>query len=170
MEKRVIQKANENITAFKQHVLEQLKQGLPLEEIATQLEAYEPTLLNRADFVKRNRLKNSIPMEERCIAKSAKNDQCTRRRKEGHTCCGTHSKGVPHGLMNTEEVKTTQKEIWVEDIQGILYYLDEEKNVYKTEDVEKKMVNPAIIATWTKVGAEYTLHWAGESPLPVIEL
>ena len=160
MEKRVIQKANENITAFKQHVLEQLKQGLPVEEIATQLEAYEPTLLNRADFVKRNRLKNSIPMEERCIAKSAKNDQCTRRRKEGNTCCGTHSKGVPHGLMNTEEVKTTQKEIWVEDIQGILYYLDEEKNVYKTEDVEKKMVNPAIIATWTKVGAEYTLKFA----------
>jgi hypothetical protein len=62
--------------------------------------------------------------------------------------------------MNTEEVKTTQKEIWVEEIQGILYYLDQEKNVYKTEDVEKKMVNPVIIATWTKVGAEYTLKFA----------
>jgi hypothetical protein len=162
MEKRVIQKANENMTAFKQHVLDQLKQGLPVEEIANQLESYEPTLLNRNDFVKRNRLKNSIPMEERCIAKSAKNDQCTRRRKDGHTCCGTHSKGVPHGLMNAEEVKTSQKEIWVEEIHGILYYLDQEKNVYKTEDVEKKMVNPSIIATWTKVGAEYTLHWVGD--------
>ena len=116
MEKRVIQKANENITAFKQHVLEQLRQNIPLEEITKQLEVYEPTLLDKTDFVKRNRLKNAIPMEERCIAKSAKNDQCTRRRKEGHTCCGTHSKGVPHGLIQTDEVKTTQKEIWVEDL------------------------------------------------------
>lgn len=162
MEKRVIQKANENMTDFKQYVLEQLKQDRPIEDIAQQLEAYEPTLLNRADFTKRNRLKNSIPIEERCIAKSAKNDQCTRRRKEGHTCCGTHSKGVPHGLMSTEEVKTSQKEIWVEEIHGILYYLDQDKNVYKTEDVEKKMVNPSIIATWTKVGGEYTLHWVGD--------
>ena len=150
------------MTAFKQHVLEQLKQDKPLEEIARQLEAYEPTLLNRNDLVKRNRLKNSIPMEERCIAKSAKNDQCTRRRKEGHTCCGTHSKGVPHGLMNTDVVKTTTKEIWVEEIHGILYYLDQDKNVYKTEDVEKKVVNPSIIATWSKIGTEYII---GAPPL-----
>jgi len=159
MEKRVIQKANEKMTAFKLHVLEQLKQNIPLEDIVQQLEVYEPTLLDRTDFVKRNRLKNSIPMEERCIAKSAKNDQCTRRRKEGHTCCGTHSKGVPHGLIRNDEVKTTQKEIWVEEIQGILYYLDDQKNVYHTEDVEKKIVNPSIIATWSKVGNDYILHW-----------
>jgi len=52
-----------------------------------------------------------------------------------------------------------QKEIWVEDIHGILYYLDEQKNVYHTEDVEKKVVNPSIIATWSKVGNEFTIHW-----------
>jgi hypothetical protein len=158
MEKRVIQKANENINSFKKHILEQLRLEIPLYEIITHIESHEPTLLNRSDFIKRNRLKNTIPVDERCIAKSAKNDQCTRRRKDGHTCCGTHSKGVPHGLISSDE-SITQQEIWVEDINGILYYIDDNKKVYKTEDVEKKVVNPTIIATWSKIDNEYTIHW-----------
>jgi hypothetical protein len=158
MEKRVIQKANENINSFKKHILEQLRLEIPLSEIITHIESHEPTLLNRSDFIKRNRLKNTIPVDERCIAKSAKNDQCTRRRKDGHTCCGTHSKGVPHGLISSDE-SITQQEIWVEDINGILYYIDDNKKVYKTEDVEKKVVNPTIIATWSKIDNEYTIHW-----------
>jgi hypothetical protein len=157
MEKRVIQKANENTLAFKQRVLEQLKDYIP-HDLYHRIESYEPTLLERNDFIKRNRHKNTVPIEERCIAKSAKNDQCTRRRKNGHTCCGTHSKGVPHGLMSL--TKTEQKELIVQDIEGILYYLDE-TNVYKTEDVEQKKVNPRIIATWSKVGEQYKIHWSG---------
>ena len=155
MEKRVIQKANENIFLFKQHVLEQLKDRITL-DLYQRIEFYEPTLLVRNDFIKRNRHNNTVPLEERCIAKSAKNDQCTRRRKTGHNCCGTHSKGVPHGLMSV--TKTEQKELIVQDIEGILYYLDE-TNVYKTEDVEQKKVNPRIIATWSKIGDQYKIHW-----------
>ena len=160
MEKRVIQKSNEQLRTFKTHVLEQLKQDVPLEEVIRNIETYEPTGLLPHDFVKRNRLKNTIPMDERCIAKSAKNNQCSRRRKEGHTCCGTHSKGIPHGLVVSGEVKPTQKEIWVEEINGILYYMDNDKCVYNTEEVEKKTVNPSVIATWSKVGNEYKLHWS----------
>ena len=160
MEKRVIQKSNDNLRTFKTHVLEQLKQDVPLEEVIRTIETYEPTGLLPHDFVKRNRLKNTIPMDERCIAKSAKNNQCSRRRKDGHTCCGTHSKGIPHGLIVSGEVKPTQKEIWVEEINGILYYMDSDKCVYNTEEVEKKTVNPSVIATWSKVGNEYKLHWS----------
>ncbi len=151
----MIQKANENTLLFKQHVLEQLKEKIP-KELYQRIEAYEPTLLDRADFVKRNRHKNTVPIEERCIAKSAKHDQCTRRRKAGHTCCGTHSKGVPHGLISV--TKTEQKELTVQEIDGILYYLDE-SNVYKTEEVEQKKIDPAIIATWSKVGDQYQIHY-----------
>jgi len=159
MEKRVIQKANENTLLFKQHVLDQLKDHLPV-EVYQRIESYEPTLLDRTDFVKRNRHKNTVPTEERCIAKSAKHDQCTRRRKPGHTCCGTHSKGVPHGLMSKN--KTEQKELIVQDINGILYYLDE-TNVYKTEDVEQKKVDPTIIGTWSKVGDQYKIHYSRDT-------
>lgn len=157
MEKRVIQKANENTLLFKNHVLEQLKKHIP-EDLYHQIETLEPILLDRTDFIKRNRHKNTVPMEERCIAKSAKHDQCTRRRKNGHTCCGTHSKGVPHGLMSV--TKTEQKELTVQEIDGILYYLDE-TNVYKTEDVEQKKIDPRIIATWSKVGDQYKIHYSG---------
>ena len=155
MEKRVIQKANENTLLFKQHVLDQLKEHVP-EDIYQRIEAFAPTLLDRTDFIKRNRHKNTVPMEERCIAKSAKHDQCTRRRKAGHTCCGTHSKGVPHGLMSI--AKTEQKELTVQEIDGILYYLGE-SNVYKTEDVEQKKIDPTIIGTWSKVGDQYKIHY-----------
>jgi hypothetical protein len=54
--------------------------------------------------------------------------------------------------------KTEQKELIVQEIDGILYYLDE-SNVYKTEDVEQKKIDPAIIATWSKVGDQYQIHY-----------
>ena len=157
MEKRVIQKANENTLLLKKQVLEQLKDQIP-SHLYHRIETIEPMLLDRTDFIKRNRHKNTVPLEERCIAKSAKHDQCTRRRKPGHTCCGTHSKGVPHGLMSV--TKTEQKELTVQEINGILYYLDE-TNIYKTEEVEQKKIDPAIIATWSKVGDQYIIHWSG---------
>jgi len=159
MEKRILQKFNENITEFKTRILEEIRKGNTVEETMEWVQQCQPIPLERADFVKRRRTKNSVPAEERCNAKSAKNDQCTRRRKSGHTCCGTHSKGVPHGLMSADDSKSKQKEVWAEDINGIIYYLDAENNVYKTEDIMKNMVNPTILAKWSKVGELYTIHW-----------
>jgi hypothetical protein len=159
MEKRILQKFNENMIEFKSRILEEISKGHTLEETIEWVQQCEPIPLERADFVKRRRTKNSVPPEERCNAKSAKNDQCTRRRKNGHTCCGTHSKGVPHGLMSTDDSKSHQKEVWAEDINGIIYYLDADHNVYKTEDIMKNMVNPTILAKWSKVGDLYTIHW-----------
>ena len=40
--------------------------------------------------------------------------------------------------------------IWVEDIKGIVYYIDVDKNVYNTEDVVANRENPRIIARWSK--------------------
>lgn len=159
MEKRVIQKATENLTDLKKHVIDQLQRDMPLQDIIRMVEEYNPIPLEKNDFIKRNRIKNAVPIDERCVAKSAKNDQCTRRRKSGHNCCGTHSKGMPHGFINSTTVNTQQKEIWVEEINGIMYYIDEEKRVYKTEDVENSVVNPTVIAKWSKIGESYTIHW-----------
>jgi len=156
MEKHVIQKVNKNITEFKQRLIDELQKEVS-PHIIELIRNVEPVQLERADFVKRRRTKNSIPYEERCIAKSAKNDQCTRRRKLGHTCCGTHSKGVPHGFI-TEESAPQQKEVWAEDINGIIYYIDVDHNVYKTEDIMKNIVNPTIIAHWSKQDEMYMIH------------
>jgi len=40
--------------------------------------------------------------------------------------------------------------IWVEDIKGIVYYIDVDKNVYNTEDIVGNRENPRIIARWSK--------------------
>ena len=160
MEKRILQKFNDHVSEFKTRILEEMRKGSTIEETIDLVQQCEPLPLDRADFVKRRRTKNSVPPEERCNAKSAKNDQCTRRRKNGHTCCGTHSKGVPHGLMSTDDTRSRQKEVWAEDINGIIYYIDVDHNVYKTEDIMKNMTNPTILAKWSKEGDLYTIHWS----------
>ena len=160
MEKRILQKFNDHVSEFKTRILEEMRKGATIEETIDLVQQCEPLPLDRADFVKRRRTKNSVPPEERCNAKSAKHDQCTRRRKNGHTCCGTHSKGVPHGLMSTDDTRARQKEVWAEDINGIIYYIDVDHNVYKTEDIMKNLTNPTILAKWSKDGDLYTIHWS----------
>ena len=67
--------------------------------------------------------------------------------------CGTHVKGTPHGVFSEEEnVEGSKKtiQIWVEDIKGIVYYIDGCENVYNTEDVVSNVENPRIIAKWEK--------------------
>ena len=160
MEKRILQKFNDHVAEFKTRILEEMSKGTTLEETIQLVQQCEPLPLDRTDFAKRRRTKNSVPPEERCNAKSAKNDQCTRRRKNGHTCCGTHSKGVPHGLMSTDDTRARQKEVWAEDINGIIYYIDVDHNVYKTEDIMKNLTNPTILAKWSKDGDLYTIHWS----------
>ena len=38
--------------------------------------------------------------------------------------------------------------VWAQDIKGIMYYIDDNKNVYNTEDVMKNTPNPRIIANY----------------------
>lgn len=69
-------------------------------------------------------------------------------------------KGTPHGIMdNQQENKfTTQKiEVWAQDIQGIIYYIDKNGNVYQTEDIIVNKINPKIIAKYVKNGEQYTI-------------
>jgi len=55
--------------------------------------------LSKDDFAKRKRVKNAVPVFDRCHAKRANGEQCTRRKKEGCLCCGTHTKGTPHFML-----------------------------------------------------------------------
>ena len=69
-------------------------------------------------------------------------------------------KGTPHGIMDNqvENKITTQKiEVWAQDIQGIVYYIDKTNNVYQAEDVVINKVNPKIIAKYVKNGDNYSI-------------
>ena len=61
-------------------------------------------------------------------------------------------KGVPHGSINVvvSDFVGVKKEVWVEEIGGIMYYLDNNNNIYNTEDVMSNRDNPKIIAKWRK--------------------
>ena len=55
------------------------------------------------------------------------------------------------------EAKITKKTVWVQDIKGILYYIDDTGNVYEPQDIIKNKVNPKIIARYEKNGETYKI-------------
>ena len=100
-----------------------------------------------------------VPVYERCCAKRASGEQCTRRKKDECQYCGTHSKGTPHGMMSDKEPVSTTRKVDVNaiDVKGIVYYLDNVGNVYDTEDVISNNNNPRVIAKYIKIGEEYSI-------------
>jgi hypothetical protein len=165
MERRLNRKIEEYVTDFKQSVLSKAQQlGLNndpnLAALVKYVYDYDRLVLTKEDFMKRKRVKNAVHLADRCCAKRASCEQCTRRKKEGFEYCGTHLKGTPHGICETgdNEKPSGQKiEVWVQDIQGIVYYIDKNFNVYQTEDIYTNKVNPKIIAKYVKTGDNYSI-------------
>jgi hypothetical protein len=165
MERRLNKKAETYITSFKDNIREKATQiGITKNEEVNQLIQYiydyDRLCFSKEDFQKRKRVKNFVPIFDRCCAKRASNEQCTRRKKEGSEYCGTHMKGTPHGIMETNDESkiTTQKvEVWAQEMQGIVYYIDKNNNVYQAEDVVSNKTNPKIIAKYAKNGDSYTI-------------
>ena len=165
MERRLNKKVEGYITTFKDSIREKTSEmGLTNNEQTNQLLQYiydyDRLSFVKEDFQKRKRVKNFVPIYDRCCAKRATGEQCTRRRKDDSEYCGTHLKGIPHGIINNQnETKTsTQKiEVWAQDILGIVYYIDKSNNVYDTADIIKNQLNPKIIAKYIKNGETYNI-------------
>ena len=165
MEKRLNKKTEQYITNFKDNIRDKAQQmgfskDYKMNQLLQYVYDYERLSFEKEDFQKRKRVKNFVPVFDRCCAKRATNEQCTRRKKEGIEYCGTHMKGTPHGIIdNQEDAKvTTQKvEVWAQDIQGIIYYIDKNNNVYKAEDIIVNKINPKIIAKYVKNSELYTI-------------
>ena len=166
MERRLNKKVELYISTFKDNIREKATQlGLNIDETSTQLLQfiydYDRLAFNKEDFQKRKRIKNFVPIYDRCCAKRANDERCTRRRKEGSEYCGTHMKGTPHGILDvqneTNKVSTQKVEVWAQDIQGIVYYIDKFNNVYDTTDIIKNIINPKIIAKYVKTGENYNI-------------
>jgi len=166
MERRLNKKIEVYVTTFKENIKEKISQlGFNSGEETTKLLQYvydyDRLSFNKEDFMKRKRVKNFVPIFDRCCAKRATNEQCTRRKKDGSEYCGTHMKGTPHGIMETNgeenKVNTQKIEVWAQDIQGIIYYIDKFNNVYQAEDIVLNKLNPKIIAKYVKNGEQYSI-------------
>lgn len=165
MERRLNKKAEVYVTNFKDDIKQKaMVLGLTTNDSTNQLIQYiydyDRLSFTKEDFQKRKRVKNVVPFFDRCCAKRASIEQCTRRRKDGSEYCGTHMKGTPHGIIDNqaENKPTTQKiEVWAQDIQGIIYYIDKANNVYQAEDIVINKINPKIIAKYVKNGDVYSI-------------
>jgi hypothetical protein len=190
MERRVNKRIEEYIIAFKNDVAKKLQQMVNTLDVTdaytrdelmravdnTKLQCnsmagfvynYEKLRLGKDDFMKRKRIKSVVPIYERCSAKRANGEQCTRRKKDGETYCGTHIKGTPHSIVDeveceTPTTKNVKVDIWAQDIKGIIYYIDKAGNVYDTEDIMKIDKYPK------RVIAKYHQDEAGKYSIPSI--
>jgi len=165
MERRLNKKFEEYITSFKNDIRDKIntinfEETGKINELMGYVYDYERLVFKKEDISKRKRVKNTIPETNRCNARRANNEQCTRRKKEGCEYCGTHIKGTPHGLISetlqTNEI-THKIEIIAQEIGGIVYYIDNRKNVYNTEDVMNNKENPEIIANYTYRNGTYSI-------------
>ena len=127
---------------------------------------YDSVCLTSEDFQKRKRIKNIVPQCDRCLACRADGEQCTRRQQPNDKYCGTHKKGTPNGVMTVNNTvsdnKQTKIEVWYEEINGIYYYIDDNNNVYKNEDIMSNKESPDIIGQWVKTATgEYSIPSLG---------
>ena len=159
MDKRINQKVELFFQEFKDNVKARIVDKKSPEELIQYIYAYNIIQFEKSDFAKRKRIINIVPLNDRCNALRANGDQCTRRRKDDNVYCGTHIKGRPHGEVTDKKNDTTitKKTVWIQDIKGILYYIDDDGNVYEPQDIIKNKVNPNIIARYEKKGEIYTI-------------
>ena len=174
MEKRISRKVEDYLSSFKQdikkimiefHLHETDNGKLLLQSILD-----KPNLsFTQEDFIKRQRAKNTVNILERCSAKRANGELCSRKKKKNSIFCGTHCKGTPYGSIDnpdntpitsdnsetsTSHQSTTPSQqkinIFTIEIQGIIYYIDDNNNAYSMEDILLNKINPEIIGTVNK--------------------
>lgn len=161
MEKRINQKTRTYLQNFKEELKKNIcsafidENGNGDERMHCLLQLiydYQPLEFKKEDFAKRKRIKNIVPFYDRCCALRANKQQCTRRKKKGEKFCGTHIKGIPHGELNEIQQKKTHnlKTVFAQEIKGIVYWIDDENNVYDNQDIFQNIDNPKIIAKYTK--------------------
>jgi len=163
MEKRIKKKFGDYIKEYKNEIKDKIL-GLDydkdkLMEVIQFVYDYDDIIIGDNDFMKRKRTKNMVPLHERCIALRANGEQCTRRKRDDCDFCGTHVKGSPNGTCGNDKNIVTKKkiEIWTQEIKGILYYIDNEGNVYDMDDIMRNEPSPKVVMKYEKDGDDYKL-------------
>ena len=156
MEKNINRKIADHANLFKKTIINEIS-SLDIDkntktDLLRLIYDYDVLIINKSDITKRKRAKNVVPLGDRCCALRAAGQQCSRRKKDPHDFCGTHIKGTPHGVISDKPPKKTHKEIdvWLCEIHGISYYIDNFNNVYSHNDIAQNKENPTIIAKYVK--------------------
>lgn len=164
MEKRITNKVETHIQEFKNTITSYLENNMDMEYSANIkllgiIDNFKNLSLDKSDFTKRKRIKTDVPIFQRCIAKRACGAQCTRKKRDGISFCGTHEKNRPHGIVdnNNTEPSLTKIQIKIAEINGISYYIDDDNNVYRTEDILTNNTNPKVIAKYENINGNYKL-------------
>lgn len=163
MEKRINKKFDIWRTQFKNDIITNIKNNINKKDFIRNIEEYimnyESIVIDKQDLTKRKRVKNSVPLCDKCCALRANGEQCSRRRKDNSKFCGTHIKGIPHGEITNEPPKKTHKtvQLWIQEIHGINYYIDDSNNVYDYNDIINNNSNPRVIAHYIKSVNGYSI-------------
>jgi len=161
VERRVNKMIETYISKFKDDIRDHTQHlGIKNDALIQYIFDYDRLSLSKEEFSKRKRVKNVVPFFDRCCAKRANSEQCTRKKKNNCEFCGTHMKGTPHGQIEVlgDAKPTTHKvEVYAQDICGIIYYIDKKNNVYQAEDIVGNKVNPKIIAKYVRNGEVYSI-------------
>jgi hypothetical protein len=162
MEKQLNKQIEQYLAAFKDSIRNKMlelefAQNPQTNSLLEFIYEYDRLIINKDELSKKKRVKQDIETEKRCSAYRADTKQCTRRKKQGSEYCGTHVKGIPNGIVSPEEECENHKhssqkvEVVAREIDGIVYYIDDSQNVYKTEDVMNNIENPRQIGTCRKI-------------------
>lgn len=118
----------------------------------------------------KKRVKPPVTQENRCMAKLSNGGQCSRQRLKEGQLCGSHNKVQPYGLVSlcpiilakhAKEQDMVSHEVFAVEIQGLVYYIDQNGNVFRTEDVLNDVPNPTVIAQYTKTPTGYSIPSLG---------
>lgn len=151
MDKHINKKLEEHIEKIIDHVDKYINNNTITDtnknNIVNIIKNFPQLSLSNDDLQKKRRAKNKIPLYLKCNACRANGEQCSRRKKDDLEYCGTHEKNRPYGEFSNNQLADTYKkvEVWSQDINGILYYIDNNNNVYKTQDIISNIVNPSVI-------------------------
>ena len=162
MKKKITEKVESYMSAFKNEIKDFIQKGSiqVLDSDGNDIRGnllqfiydYDNLEFVDEDFQKRKRVKNKVPDFNRCCALKCNGERCSRRVKVvgEDNYCGTHLKGIPYGsILNqgAEETPSDEKkiEIWIEEINGIQWYIDADLNVYDSTDIITGSKNPKVI-------------------------
>ena len=168
MDKRINKQIENYMISFKDNLRKKIcdldfENKTKANDLCEYIYEYERLVVSKDDLTKRKRVQNDVPASNRCIAKRANTEQCTRRKKEGCDYCGTHAKGTPNGSFQTIQNASRKLEVVAQVINGIVYYIDQFNNVYDTSDILNNIENPRIIASFIKENNQ--IEWSSKSIL-----
>lgn len=142
MERQINDAIRDYMIGFKSEIIQKRK-TLDIDSFNVFVAEKEPLKLCLQDF----QAPSKIPHSNRCLANRTNGEQCTRKRQQGKNYCGTHSK--TNETTAEQPAPNLHVEVYLENFDGIFYYIDKVGNVYKTEDIQKENICPF---------AKYTCH------------